>query len=152
MHQSRTKDITLVKEILNATHNEVKSKAQQYAKGDTNRLGPRCKVVQSSCWLLFGTILIASSQKEQTRRVQFSPAARLSWSWSFQLIEKQVFGRPHFPYRTFNIILPDNPARVACARGDIPELERLFGEGLATPYDVTNQGSTLLHVSNDFFN
>lgn len=59
-----------------------------------------------------------------------------------------MFGRPQFLFRTFKVIRRDDPVWIACARGERKEVERLFGEGLASPYDMTEDGSTLLHVGN----
>ena len=150
MHRSRSYDIAKFKELLGATQIQASSELQQMPRGDL-RLGPQSKAVRSSFNLLFGTVLLASSSgKEQARKARFSPAAWLSWSWGFELVASTMFGKPHFLYRTFNIVPRDSPIRIACARGDQKEVERLFSEGLATPYDVTNEGSTLLHVSKTF--
>ena len=146
-HQSLGEDISNVRELQSATRTQARLDLQDLS-GNGLHTGPGREALRSSFNLILGTLLLTlTTDGEQGQRARFSPASWMSWLWGFELIGKKVCGRPHFLFRTFNIIQRDDPIRLACACGDLEEVERLFHKGLATPYDVTSEGSTLLHVS-----
>lgn len=103
---------------------------------------------ETSYKLIVGTLLwITSDSSGRSTRIKFSPALWTTLSQGFEILSNRAFGGPQFLFRTFNIITRDHPAWRACAFGDVEELQRLFTQGLASPYDVNEDGGNLLFVS-----
>jgi hypothetical protein len=52
-----------------------------------------------------------------------------------------------FRFQLFDIVPPDSPVFVACRRGDIAEMRRLFQSREASPYDRDALGASLMDVA-----
>ena len=103
---------------------------------------------QNSFWILIGTLLIMfpSSGSRYPNTIRFSTSLWTSIALGFEVLLQRSFGRPHYVFRTFRIITMDDPVWQACALGNLEQVNHLFASGRASPYDQTENGSTLLHV------
>ena len=151
IHSDNMTEISKVKNLLKIMVPQARKEVQRWRKPNSEQIHCHKRMVHSTYSLFIGTLLIAFSyNKRSTARIRFSPASWLLISWGFEAILSQLFGKPRVCIRTFNVVQRASPVRLVCAHGDEHELYRYFHEGLATPYDVTPEGSTLLHVRSDF--
>jgi hypothetical protein len=69
--------------------------------------------------------------------------------WSSRIIELQAIqqgSRWTFNLRPWQVVSPDSMVFDFCREGDLRNVQRLFSKGLASPFDVTPDGDTALHV------
>lgn len=69
--------------------------------------------------------------------------------WSSCIIELQAIrqGRQWtLNLRPWQVVSPDSMLFEFCREGDLRNVQRLFSKGLASPFDVTSDGDTALHV------
>ena len=119
-------------------HSPVANQQSKAVEGNSN---------ETSYDLIVGTLLwITSARVGDPTRIKFTPAYWTCLSRGYELLYKKVFGGPQFLFRHFNTITREHPAWKACVYGDLHELQRLFSDGLATPYDLTDDGANFLYV------
>ena len=98
--------------------------------------------------ILVGTLsYMIPPQAGRATKIGFSPANWTGLSRRYELLCTKAFGAPQYYFRSYNIIERDHPAWTACAFGRMDELQQIFKEGLASPFDVTEDGANLLYVS-----
>lgn len=110
----------------------------------------------------FGTLMIEVASVRYSRRyptyekkvlrVIFIPAPRLltvGFSGCLMLNSNHAGYRKISPmFRSFPVVPSDAPIIQAICDADIGEVRRLFTAGLASPFDTTDYGCSLLYVSN----
>ena len=119
-----------------------------YQRPQNSRTTKQITRAQKEYWILIGTILVASSSSaiNYSSRVRFYSAL---WTWlslGFEILLERSVGRPLCTFRTFRVITRSDAIWKACVIGDLEKMDRLFARGLASPYDSTDDGATLLHV------
>ena len=109
----------------------------------------KSKDSQKHYWVLIGILIIISSPSGYAfpSFVKFHSALWTSLNLGFEILFHRVFGHPTCNFRTFRVISRTDQAWSACVTGDLEQMERLFAHGQASPYDTTQDGATLLHVS-----
>ena len=65
---------------------------------------------------------------------------------SFSLLCEHSFGAWQISLRTFSHFTTDDPIYQCCVSGDLYEAKELCNAGYASPFAVTQDGYTLLHV------
>ena len=115
------------------------------------------EVKRGGHWLLFGKYSWRSEEEcykvdgekmcllKKTTHL-FDPA-RWSYLWSFELSWK-AHGRWQYSFYFYNTIQEEDALFEACCNGYLREIQALCSGNMATPYDRTSKGLTLLHVSN----
>lgn len=69
--------------------------------------------------------------------------------WSSRIIELQAIRQAShwtFNLRPWQVVSPDSLLFAFCREGDLRNIQRLFSKGLASPFDITPDGDTALHV------
>jgi hypothetical protein len=83
----------------------------------------------------------------QSERKTFT--LRLAGWLSSRIIELQAVQQGSqwtFNLRPWQVVSPDSMLFDFCKEGDLRNIQRLFSKGLASPFDVTPDGDTALHV------
>jgi hypothetical protein len=71
------------------------------------------------------------------------------WWSSRIIIELQAIRQASqwtFNQRPWHVVSPDSMLFDFCREGDLRNVQRLFSKGLASPFDITSDGDTALHV------
>lgn len=93
--------------------------------------------------------VFTSSSYQRLRRQQVFNVNIPAWLsnriWQLAL-DKSISGW-HFTMRTYGVVSKDSAIVKACETGDILEMRRLFDAGVASPFDHTELGESLLDVS-----
>ena len=152
MQQAESQNLKLIERVMRSEQNKTSITAvrQVAVQSCFQRAAGK---TQSSFWLLVGSLVVVlSGSGANGFGLRLIPAAWTRWLSGLEVGYNRAFGRPHYLFRTFRIISRTDPVWIACARGDQTELERLLSEGQASPYDTTEDGATLLHVSQYYAN
>ena len=129
-----------------------------YGHFETTLNLPRRQIVNETFyWIVLGTIIlrrVESKSKDSPGEVSghidgvsFLPAVWTHFRKGFEVLKFHAYGVPQPLFRPIRIINGQDAIWKACMRGDLVEAQGLCGKGLATPYDVTLGGFSLLHVS-----
>lgn len=65
----------------------------------------------------------------------------------YQLRSKRAYGGWDYTIRSYTIVPYESPIFDLCYNGDLNAVQQLFHDGLASPFDISINGTTLLHVS-----
>lgn len=119
-----------------------------------NKAYHRKDVRTYSCSLgVFSVSLVESKSTPGDRRKDFNakrlnvqPCANRYLHRGFSLLYERSFGAWNYSLRTFNTFSADDAIYRFCVLGDLLGIEQLFSERKASPFDVTRDGFTPLHV------
>ena len=121
---------------------------------------PNLKAIQvehKSYWLLVGEVHVCSKGEEgfdengekrnllKEVRYCFAPA---SWSFlqGFEVLSRKAWGRWQYTWQSHRTIHEENELFEACCKGNLGRIQEICSRGIATPFDRTAGGLTLLHV------
>ena len=151
MAATQAQEFEVVKQLLSPRHEAGPSPSHVVAPG--SRVLESKASAQRSFWILIGTLLVASSSSRGgwPSSIKFSAGIWTSLAFGFEILLGRSFGRPQHVFRTFRVITTDDRVWHACALGELEEMERLFADGQASPYDQTDFGANLLHVCINVF-
>ena len=62
-------------------------------------------------------------------------------------LAEDSYGGWRYLFRSYKIFNLDDPIYLACVSNDLSKVQQLCSQGRATPFDTTQDGWTLLHVS-----
>jgi hypothetical protein len=82
--------------------------------------------------------------EKKTFRIEL---ARWLASFNLELQALRRWGNWTYQLRYWRVISANSLLFRLCDDGDLKNVQRLFGEQLASPFDVTPEGETVLHVS-----
>ena len=125
----------------------------------SNTMGIHTKNKQTETvmyWLPVGTLIVCSRQSGQDqvdadeenvkhKDYEFRPRPWI-FRRGFSIFSTQLYGLWQYSFRSHRIITMQDPIYAACVSGDLGSVQRLCSQGLASPFDRTSSGWTLLHV------
>lgn len=86
---------------------------------------------------------------QEAQEFIFRPYANRYFSRGFSLLRERSFGAWNIFLRSYATFSTDDPVYSCCAAGDLLGMQRLLSDGKASPFAVTHQGYTLLHVCSE---
>lgn len=104
---------------------------------------------KNSFWILIGTLLIAhpTSRGSYRSSIKFPASMWTPIAFGLEVPPGRSFGRPYQTFRIFRVISMHDPVWIACALGNLEQMDRLIANGQASPHDEIASGGNLLHVS-----
>ncbi|KAL8904039.1 MAG: hypothetical protein Q9207_003531 [Kuettlingeria erythrocarpa] len=88
----------------------------------------------------------------EAQELTFYPHANRYLNRGFSLLSEGSFGAWRYSLRTFGTFTTEDPIYICCVMGDLSGVENLFSKKKASPFDVTRDGFTLLHIAAAFGN
>lgn len=83
----------------------------------------------------------------QTTELNFQPRFLQCFQHGFSILCEYSYGAWQYSLRSFSIFNTEHSIYYLCAAGDVKGAKQLCHEGQASPFSVTIDGFTLLHVS-----
>ncbi|KAL8762129.1 MAG: hypothetical protein Q9184_001814 [Pyrenodesmia sp. 2 TL-2023] len=110
----------------------------------------------------FGVFILTRIKREPTpqdggddleaKELVFRPYANRFLDISFSLLSEGSFGAWRYSLRIFRTFSTDDPIYICCVMGNLSGVKDLFSEKKASPFDVTRDGFSLLHIAAAFGN
>jgi hypothetical protein len=88
---------------------------------------------------------ITKAATDESSTIAFHPVKLLS-SMGFSLHSRRIRGFGSYNIRPLHIVPQDALIFELCREGDLINIQRLFSNGLASPFDTNLNGATALHV------
>ncbi|KAI1803617.1 hypothetical protein F4811DRAFT_553696 [Daldinia bambusicola] len=120
---------------------------KRHEEPDTSSIATQCRWVHSTRWTrpsYFGRICIESFASSRKILIQ-SPLWLSRQSWELHSIK--AFGAWQWNLTSYRLIPRNSEIYKSIEAGSLRDVQKLFEAGLASPYDRTDNGWTLLHYT-----